>query len=410
MADAVRLGQDRDNDMTRRDGVRRRGFLVASLLTLALAACAQPVTRPTGPTTAAPPPPPPPPPVADERHRVAVLVPTTGANASLGQSIANAANLALLDSGSQRIRLTVYNTATGAAAAAQKAIADGNRLFLGPLLAPDVRAVTPAARQAGVPILAFSNDVSLAGGGTWVLGFQPSQSVERVVAYAREHGVGRLGALIPTGAYGERVSRSLVDAARDAGVTVSAMVTYNRDAQSVQEAIRKLGGGAPAPGGTPRPAPFEALLIADTGRLVVTTAPLLARAGLGSVRLLGTELWNTEPGLAQVSRLNGAWFASVPDATFRQLETRYRERFGSRPYRLASLGYDSVLLINRIGARWATGEAFPTGALLGADGFGGIDGIFRFKTDGTVERALEVQQIGPGGFTTIAPAARSFGR
>src|SRR3546814_3566051 len=61
-------------------------------------------------------------------------------------SIANAANLALLDSGNRRVRLTVYNTAGGAAAAAQRALAEGNRLFLGPLLAPDVRAIQGMSR------------------------------------------------------------------------------------------------------------------------------------------------------------------------------------------------------------------------------------------------------------------------
>src|SRR3546814_10166285 len=85
-------------------------------------------------------------------------------------SIANAANLALLDSGNRRVRLTVYNTAGGAAAAAQRALAEGNRLFLGPLLAPDVRAIQGMSRAANVPILTFSNDASLAGGGTYVLG------------------------------------------------------------------------------------------------------------------------------------------------------------------------------------------------------------------------------------------------
>src|SRR3546814_4017601 len=99
-------------------------------------------------------------------------LPTTGPNAALGQSIAYAANLALLDSGNRRVRLTVYNTAGGAAAAAQRALAEGNRLFLGPLLAPDVRAIQGMSRAANVPILTFSNDASLAGGGTYVLGFQ----------------------------------------------------------------------------------------------------------------------------------------------------------------------------------------------------------------------------------------------
>src|SRR3546814_11365547 len=52
----------------------------------------KPVEKPTGPDEA-------------DRQKVAVLVPTTGPNAALGQSIANAANLALLDSGNRRVQI-----------------------------------------------------------------------------------------------------------------------------------------------------------------------------------------------------------------------------------------------------------------------------------------------------------------
>ena len=109
-----------------------------------------------------------------------------GANAGVGQSIANAANLALLDAGGERIRITVYDTARGgAAAAANQALADGNGLFLGPLLADDVRAVAPVARRAGVPVISFSNDTSVAGNGVYLMGFTPAQSIARVVGHAR---------------------------------------------------------------------------------------------------------------------------------------------------------------------------------------------------------------------------------
>ena len=42
--------------------------------------------------------------------------------------------------------------------------------------------------------------------------------------------------------------------------------------------------------------------------------------------------------------------------------------------------------------------------LLAADGFGGIDGIFRFNNRGIAQRALEVSEIGAGGFRVIDPA------
>lgn len=356
-----------------------------------------------------------------EKQRVAVLVPTTGGNAALGQSIANAANLALLDSGSQRIRLTIYNTGPSAGAAARKALAEGNRLIIGPLLAGEVREVKAVASAANVPVLAFSNDSALAGGGTYILGFQPRQSIDRVVQYARGQGIERFAALVPAGDYGQRASSAYLDAVKDAGGRMTAIAPYARDSKSLSAAVRKLTGGSDPskvqmrPDGTVARVDakhrlnFDALLIADSGKIAIAALPALTKSGVSGIRLLGTELWNTEPGLAQVAGMQGAWFASVPDGTFRQFSTHYRGRFGSAPYRLASLGYDAVLLVNRIATRWPAGKPFPEAALRDRDGFSGIDGIFRFGEGAVALRALEVQQIDAGGFSVLSPAARSFG-
>ena len=118
---------------------------------------------------------------------VAVIVPLTGGDGPVGTSISNAARLALADTGEKSIKITVYDSAGpgGAAAATQKAIGEGNRLILGPLLAEDVTAASPIARRAGVPIIAFSNDEAVAGDGVYIMGFTPNQSITRVVSYAR---------------------------------------------------------------------------------------------------------------------------------------------------------------------------------------------------------------------------------
>jgi hypothetical protein len=155
------------------------------------------------------------------------------------------------------------------------------------------------------------------------------------------------------------------------------------------------------------PVGFQALLVADTGDVSARFLPALQQFGAGGTRLLGTELWGSEPGLARVTGMHGSWFASVPDNRFVQMASRYRARFGGQPSRLASMGYDSVLLVNAIAARWQIGAPFPRAALAEDEGFVGIDGIFRFR-GGVAERGLAVQQIGPGGFSTVAPAPRSF--
>ena len=337
-------------------------------------------------------------PTDSQRNRVALLVPLTGPNAGVGESIANAANMAVLDTGGKTIRVTMYDTATGAAAAAQKAIAEGNRLILGPLLAEDVRAVAPIARAARVPVITFSNDVGVAGNGVYVMGFTPTQSIERVVGYARSKGATKFAGLVPSGLYGQRASTAFLRSVEAAGGQVVSLQTFDRSAGSITAAITRMSNTSP----------YDAVLIADSARVAVQSAPIIRARGGASARVLGTELWNAEGALAASPALRGAWFASVSDGVYSQLSGKYRARFGKGPYRLASLGYDAVLLVTRIGGDWKIGSAFPAGRLGDAGGFTGIDGAFRFGRDGIAERALEVQQAGPGGFVVVDAAPRGF--
>ncbi len=59
--------------------------------------------------------------------------------------------------------------------------------------------MAPVARKARVPVLSFSNDSSAAGGGVYLLGYSPAQSIERVVNYARATGITNFAGLIPSG-------------------------------------------------------------------------------------------------------------------------------------------------------------------------------------------------------------------
>ena len=350
----------------------------------------------TGPRGPIEPGPTEPPPTGLPQNGVAVIVPLTGSDGPVGTSIANAANLALVDTGEKTIKITVYNSAGpgGAAAAAEKAIAEGNRLILGPLLADDVRAAAPVARRAGVPVIAFSNDEGVAGNGVYIMGFTPDQSISRIVSYSRSKGINRFGALVPTGLYGQRAAQALIGAVRKSGGTIASVESYDRTPAAVAAAARRLNAR-----GT-----FDAVLIGDSGRMAAAAAPVL-RVG---PKRLGTELWATDKTLGRAAGLRGGWYAAAPDYQFDRLVTRYRARYGKTPYRLASLGYDSVLLAVRSAKNWPIGRAFPARTLVDKDGFAGVDGNFRFNRDGIAERLLEVRSVTATGSTVVSPAATAF--
>ena len=94
---------------------------------------------------------------------------------------------------------------------------------------------------------------------------------------------------------------------------------------------------------------------------------------------------------------------------FNQLRSRYRARYGAGPFRLASLGYDAVLLAVRVAKEWRFGRPFPERELRDDSGFAGVDGAFRFGANNVVERALEVREVTAAGTSVVSPAPRGFG-
>lgn len=332
------------------------------------------------------------------RQRIALLVPLSGPNAGLGQSIANAATMAILDTNAQTVRITTYDTSGGAAAAANQAMQEGNKLILGPLLTSDVAAVAGVAHRAQVPLITFGNDPSVARRGVFVMGATIDSSVLRVVEYARSRGVTRFALLAPKGNQGEAVAAAYGAAVRASGGVLTASDSYDRGNNSVLSAAARLK----AKGG------FQAVLIADTAGVAGQAASRLKARGAASPRILGTDLWSGDPAASSTPVLRGAWFATLSDGRYRQFSTSYQSRFGAAPYRLATIGYDAVLLTVRIAREWRIGTPFPVARLADQGGFLGLDGPFRFSASGIAERALEVRQTRAGGVTIVSPAPEKF--
>jgi branched-chain amino acid transport system substrate-binding protein len=365
--------------------------LLALAMIVLLAACQ---AVPKGPPPVVAPDP------VDAMHRVALLLPITGPDGDVGQSLANATALALSDTKANNIRISTYDTALGVTAATNKAVADGNKLILGPLRGDQIAEVANIARPKNIPILSFSNDTSVAGRGVFLLGHLPNQSIDRSVRYAKAQGYARFGAIVPKNVYGQRASASLAQSARAAGVTLVGVAETDSSAAGIEAATKRLSSlGA-----------IDAVMVADSGRSALGIVPALRRNGLRNAKVIGTDLWNIDGSLASNSMMYRSWFSSVSDTLYNQYAGKYRARFGKAPLRLSSLGYDSILLVARVARNWRPGTAFPSSQLTDPQGFIGVDGAFRFMSNGLTERMLEVQEIQAGKFVTIDAAPTQFGK
>jgi len=374
--------------------------------------------------------------------RVALLVPLSGPYAKLGKSMLNAAQLALFELSNDKFELLIHDTggtAEGAMEAASLAIGDGSSLILGPLLSSSVRAVAPLARAAHVPVIGFSSDRTVTGGDIYTMGFFPESEVRRVVGFARAQGIIRFAALAPSNAYGQAVIEALQEQAEAVGAVVSRVQFYDPGLTDFSGVVRDLANYDARRNAllaqrralaarndeisaralrrlkklqTIGDLPFDALLLADGGKRLLSIAALLPFYDIDpkKVRMLGTGQWDM-PGLGAEPALLGGWYAAPPPVARADFLARYEKVYGEPPQRLATLAYDATALaavLSRSGDAEGGRPDFSAATLTAASGFWGRDGIFRFLPDGTVERGLAVLQVEPRGTKIIDPAPETF--
>ena len=370
---------------------------------------AGPKAAPTTPVTATPMPPP-----SSQGIKVALLLPLSGPNADLGKAMLEAAQLALFTTGSDRLTLVprdTTGTATGAADAAKAVIADGARLILGPLIADEVDAVKPIAQAANINVIGFATKTQVAGGNVFLMGFLPRQEVAREVSYARDQGLNRFAALAPNTPYGHLLGDALSGLAGSSGSSVTRVEYFDPRVADVSAAIKHLlpASAAAAPiGGTDAGLSFDALLLPEGGDQLKQIAGQLKTAGITSTktRFLGSGLWD-DPSIVNDPDLAGGWFAASPPDARRDFESRFQGAYGHPPPRLASLGFDAAALAAVL-AKSDDPDPFSVQAIQNPNGFTGVDGLFRFGSDGLVQRGLAVIEVDPSGDKVVSPAPQSF--
>lgn len=315
--------------------------------------------------------------------KVAILLPLSGSNAALGQSMLQAAQLAVFDTGYDNFELMPFDTAGtpgGAAMAASSALSKGAQIILGPLFAEEVRSVKTATSGQNINIIAFSTDWTLAGGNTFIMGFLPFGQVDRIAAYAAARGLKNTVILSGQDTYGLSASSAFEQSARRYGLAA------NRAA-------------APLPS-------HDSVFIPAGGQSLAS----LAAKTPPTLRKLGTGLWDDDR-LATSPYMNGAWFAAPSPSLRAGFETKYKSTYGSAPIRIASLAYDATALsvaLGKLGQTRGTVPAFDAQSLTNPAGFAGIDGIVRFQTNGMAERGLAVLEFRGGRMVEIDPAPKRF--
>jgi len=336
--------------------------------------------------------------------KIALILPLSAAgNAGIAaQSLKNASEMAIAERDGQNIKLLVKDdggTAQGSQTAAQQALDEGAELILGPLFGHSVAGVAALARTKGVPVIAFSTNVDVAASGVYLLSFLPESDVDRIVGYAVTNSKRSFAAMLPDNAYGSVVEAAFKQIVPRHGGRIVALERYPLDTGKLQGAARTIAQAAGR---------VDAIFIPDGSDAVPAVAQALTASGanLKRVQLLGTGLWD-DPRIFSDPQLQGGWYAAPDSTGFRNFSGRYRNRFGNDPARAATLAYVAVTLVIAL-AKTQGEKRFSPEVLTNSAGFAGIDGLFRFRSDGTNQRGLAVMRVTATGGEIISPAPRAF--
>ncbi|MBK5197120.1 MAG: penicillin-binding protein activator [Methyloceanibacter sp.] len=340
--------------------------------------------------------------------KVALLLPITasGATPAIAKALKQAAELALFDFDNPNVTLVpkdTRGTPDGARAAAESAVRDGAELIIGPLFAQEVTGAAPVARQAGIPMIAFSSDEKVAGNGVYLLSFLAGRDVPRIVSFAMSRGKRSFAELVPQSPYG-RIAEAAFGRAVSAGsgqIAVNAAFPPD-DSNAMLGPVRQVGNAIK--GGQP----VDALFVPAGRDELPSLAPLLASADLTSARVqfIGTGQWDY-PNIGSEKALVGGWYPAPDPKGWSGFTQRYAKTYGAVPPRLASLAYDAVSLAVSLSQN-PQGERYASAQLTRSSGFAGIDGLFRLLPDGTCERGLAILEVREGGPVVIDPAPSSF--
>lgn len=294
------------------------------------------------------------------------------------------AALAAKELGAGQLTLTVHDlrSVPGGDPAAEigKTAAGGSKLFIGP------------------PSLAKAFGTSSGGAASILLGSEPDGTGVAIVS-------DEIDGLIEVAAYaaGARRTKIMAVAARplsasekqrlqaglkQAGVQLLDIVTDPSSAAG-QKSLAKLGEA-------------QAVLLIGSEAPSVIAPALRQRAGLdASVPFLGTYTWRSnsyaEPAL------QGSLLALVDQTALQRISKRFQAAYG-RPLSLeAAYAFDAVAVAAGV-VRSKGSDALTASALRANSGFAGATGVFRFGSNGRVERRFAIYQLS-GGKPAILDAA-----
>ena len=343
-----------------------------------------------------------------DKLKIGVLLPLTGKYSYIGQSFLDTMQMVVYENKNIDSELIIKDTKANPSLAkkATKELVEQNvDVILGPFFSSTLNKSLKIAKYQNVPLIAFSSDRNEKDEGVYLMGFEPEQQIIDVTEYTIKKNYKRFAALLPNSKYGKRVLNTYRKVLNKNKLLLSKVELYELGSNDIEKNIQNLVGLDKNPqieideetGEDPTEdfdPGFDVLLLIETGNKLRQTSALLTYYGIDvqKIKLIGTGEWyidniGSEPGLV------GAWFVAPNPKLWENFKKKFYKFYNYEPIRLSSLAHDSLTTIFSIISKNDGINELNYGDFQSSYGFTGIDGDFKFLSNGTVQRKLSILEI-----------------
>lgn len=374
-------------------------------------------------------------------HRIAVLLPTSGKNATIGKSIQSSVTTAALENNMKNLTITFYDTATDATAAINDALATNPEIIIGPVFADNARTLRDT-KSGDIPALSFTSDATAVGNGVMTMALMPTNSVETIVSQMSADGIKSFIIMAPNSKSGQLMASAAKNASDIYNIPLSGLFYYDEgNATSIKDTSKTASMNTTRASANTRAreilsdiltnerltaleysnlnmqlekisrrdtlgsVPYDAILFLGNADDTKKLASFMRYYGVSSrdAAYYGSALWDGTD-IANDLTMSGAKYATMPP-TNPDFVTTYTNITGTTPSRMATFGYDATNLAIGMIKSDKSNAAY----LLDPSGYVGTDGLFRLKPNGDNERALRIVKLNGDGTTTeIKVAPKNF--
>ena len=344
--------------------------------------------------------------VNGESFRVAMLLPLSGKAADAGQTMKNAAMLAMGDLNNNRLEVQFYDTkstSSGARVAIENAVNAGSHLVLGPLMSEEVAAVTQTAKNENLPVISFSTSPSVLQEGIYTLGLLNEEQIDRIVKYSVRQGRRRIAVVLPDNQSGINMLKAAINSAKSEGASITKAGFYRPETMDFSSLVTSMIGGAKATDGG---FGFDALLVPEYGNRLKSITSMFSYYDVAApdVLFLGTSVW-ANSNLSKETELYGAVYPLMSASRMEHFSKKYNEMFGQKPNPLGIFAYDSIALASALSRK---DHNYWNEEITNLDGYFGMSGAFRIFANGKNEHGLDIVKVTTSGPQISEQAPQKF--